>query len=521
MNKISGKEIIRATASDADTSILGDLSVPDAVINAQKNASEKETGQKYYPKVYLFFSFDIVNSTMYKTTTGNWPVIIRGLLEDIRARVFRINDLSSCFLWKVIGDEMIFVLPIQSEAELPLSVDAIFEVTQRISMALKSGKFFDSLEDQRLQRNEINILKTQNTLSIKTTAWIAVLNSKLESPYDNIAFNYTASPHNQIIQEFLGKDIDAGFRLKGYTQDRRLAVSVELAYFLLKDKNKNLHIMDYVRLKGVWNNALYPVIWYYNPEIIQACHKEMTGNTVNIAFSNSFRYDETDGNPLIKKYFLRKRAENSRDMMGEEILLAPSMYEIDSALEKIIPDRNLEPKMKYIESLFSEDILIATSNPYAYPLEMHCAVVCCNVEERTVLITHRGINHSSNPNKWEFGCCPANSEIPLKQSITEYYQKAFGIEIELVLDKTREEQQPLPIAVYEINKLANIKKGIIFVAKVIRAITSYEFRPEGSHDDIRWIRQEELKNFSKDEVVQDFHNTLEVVFSNFDSYFKQ
>lgn len=225
-----------------DNSILGNFPVPAEVASAGVLDSEniKEKEQMHYPKVHLFFSFDIVNSTMYKAMTGNWPLVIRSLLEDIRTRVHRIDILFTSYLWRVIGDEMIFVLPVQSETALSEAVDAVFEVTQRISISLKSGKFFDSLEDQSVQQEEINILKNQNTLSVKATAWIAVVNDKIKSPFDNIAFDYSASSHNQSISEFLGKDIDAGFRLKEHTQDRRLCISVELAYFLLKRENERI-----------------------------------------------------------------------------------------------------------------------------------------------------------------------------------------------------------------------------------------------------------------------------------------
>lgn len=231
----------------SDNLILGDTPIPPEVISAGETYldCEKETKQPHYPFVQLFFSFDIVNSTMYKTMTGKWPLIIKSLLEDIRSRVERNDALSSSYLWRVIGDEMIFVLPIRSETAIQETVKAIFEVTQKISISLKSGRFFDTLTDQSLRQDEINVLKSHNTLSVKTAAWIATVNCTFASPYDSITFEYAASTHNQSISEFLGKDIDAGFRLKEHTQDRRLCISVELACLMDKATQKNnLHIMD-------------------------------------------------------------------------------------------------------------------------------------------------------------------------------------------------------------------------------------------------------------------------------------
>ena len=522
-----------ANITSTSNSLIFDLPVPPEVISASATKPDQSSSkeQEHYPSVLLFFSFDIVNSTMYKSMTGNWPLIIRSLLKDVQTRVHRIDALFSSYLWRVIGDEIIFVLPVQSEDSLNDAVDAIFEVTQRISISLKSGKFFDALEGQALHQQEINILKSQNALSIKATAWIAVVNRKLESPFDSIAVDYMADEHNHhSINEFLGQDIDTGFRLKGYTQDRRLCLSVELAY-LLSDtsRQKHLHVLDYVRLKGVWNESLYPIIWYYNAETLKKCQLEMLGQGTATPFANSFRYDETDNNEIVKNYFLRgrtKRTNNKKKKKGDESVesnsfaLAESMYSADSALRKIAVDKNLLFKIQYIQQHFRDEQMVKLSAPFAYPLTLHCAVVCCDVTNRKVLIAHRGQNHHTNPDRWEFGCAKANGQEKLVCSIKEHYLNAFGAEIELVMDSSRQEQQPLPIAVYELPKAAdNILKGIIFVAKVINNVDPTHFRAESEHDEIAWIGEDELSNYAQENVVTDFHNTLQVVFKNFDHYF--
>lgn len=371
-------------------SILGNFPVPAEVASAGKEDSEnaEETEQMHYPKVHLFFSFDIVNSTMYKALTGNWPLVIRSLLEDIRSRVNRIDALQASYLWRVIGDEMIFVLPIQSEAVLVDAVDAIFEVTQRVSISLRSGRFFDLLVDQ------------------------------------------------------------------------------------------------------------------------------------SISFAKSFRYDETDNNPMVKKYFSRLRMEQQRDIGANECELAKSMFFAKKALPKIVLDRNLRPKIDYFKKFLTGELMVTESEPYAHPLELHCAVVCCDVQNRKVLITHRSSEHTTNPGKWEFGCAKVGSGDALIQTVTHHYKTAFGIDIELVLDQSRNDQQPIPLAIYELKKRQNnIVKGVILVAKVREPISPEAFRPEGEHDRICWIGKDELENYSADDTVNDFHNTLKKVFEHFDSYF--
>ena len=504
--------------------LFEDLKRPEAIVEAQfdvNNETREKKEQGYYPRVNLFFSFDIVNSTMYKSVTGKWPFIIRQLLDDIRKRVCKIFEISEVSLWRVIGDEMIFVLPIYAMDELPLIVDNIFEVTQQMSRLLKTGKFFDSLEGQSIQKEDIELLKFQTPLSIKTAAWVAVINDKVESPYECIKFNYPASSQNQIITEYLGRDIDAGFRLKAYTQDRRLVVSYELAYLLYKcGRNKELYIMDYVRLKGVWNESLYPVIWYHNADVVKnVCH-DAPDNAHTFLFANSFRYDETDKNEVVSNYFARgkKKNKSTNNNVQVDYCLADSMYKVDTALEKILDDRSLRKKIEFIQELLERQVIRSSIKAYANPLEVHCAVVCCDVENRKVMIMHRGTQHTTNPEKWEFGCAKLSSEEPLIKTIVDYYKETYGLDIELVLDSNRQEQQPIPIAVYELESNNNIKKGVIFVAKVINSIKSEDFRAEKYHDRIKWIGQEDISTYS-DNAVSDFENTLNTVFNGFDEFF--
>ena len=56
--------------------------------------------------VELFFSFDIVNSTAYKTLnfTG-WSQVIIALFSEIQKRV--VKKMPSAEMWRILGDEVI------------------------------------------------------------------------------------------------------------------------------------------------------------------------------------------------------------------------------------------------------------------------------------------------------------------------------------------------------------------------------------------------------------------------------
>ena len=99
-------------------------------------------------------------------------------------------------------------------------------------------------------------MKSQNILSLQAAAWIAIVSPKSEQfigAYENIIEKYEINGKGKIL-EFLGQDIDAGFRIKSQTQERRMVVSFELACILAKRTEylSKLFIITYKNLKGIW-----------------------------------------------------------------------------------------------------------------------------------------------------------------------------------------------------------------------------------------------------------------------------
>lgn len=485
--------------------------LPDEIKNIQQKIDDN-LKKKYNIKqagkiICIFFSFDVVNSTAYKYMTVYWPTIMNELFNRLRSMVGK--ELETSRLWRIIGDELIFVAEVYSLDDVYKITDSIFKITQSINIMLKDGYFFENIQDQCMKMSDIMTLKQQEILSIKAAAWLAIVTDKECSSNECVHTIYETGGQRLSIEEFQGQDIDAGFRVKEYTQSRRLIVSFELAYLLSKRAPSSLHIMDYANLKGVWNGALYPLIWYYNQTIVREYLKK------DIDFESSFYYDEANNDRVTRAYWVRKNSNTNND-----ILVDNEMYDNpETTLEKICFDRNLHGKMDYIKSILTNKVgemhIVEKGN---YPLEVHCAVVCCNVKDRTVMITRRGKGKNNYTNKWEFGCAKLNSYEGLEDTIVNHYRKMFGVDICLVKDETRKEQKmPLPIAVYEIDALNNNKKGIIFVAKIINE-ASEEFRKNDMHDTVKYIKKEDVDKYSSC-AVPDFSSTLEMVFSGFDDYF--
>lgn len=480
-----------------DELLLKKEAIPEEVMEEQLKKEDTS-------KLNIFFSFDIINSTKYKNLDDKWPIVLKNLLDRIRKRVAtsEIYTIATSILWRVIGDELIFISTVSKHDRLTKIVREIFEITQEESLNIRK-------EDPKA------------LLDIKAAAWIAVVINasevKHKNIYDNISYNYGATFYNQVIRDYLGKDIDAGFRLKYYTQGRRLVISFELAYFLLEEEDiQHLYIMDYVKLKGVWNESLYPIIWYDNED--------------KRTFINSFKYDELVNNPIIEHFLYRQtkyRFSHIKEQTiinifntipkADMIVLSDDMYKPYKALKKICIDKNLNNKINYMRTLLNNR---ETREDLPNPLELHCAVVCCDVVNRKVFIVRRTKNHESNANRWEFGCAKASGNEKLVQSIKHYYEETFGISLELVMDKNRTDMQPKPLALYEIEKSrGEVKKGIILVGKIISPINNCYIKDKEEHSEIKFIGENELNKFSSNEVISDFYNTAKLVFENFNKFF--
>lgn len=469
--------------------------------------------KKSYRAVQLFFSFDIVNSSLYKDTNYlGWPSVLISLLTEIQKEINK--ELPSAQLWRVLGDEIIFFLTIKEKKEIYISIDAIYEVLIRLNKSLKTEKNFESIQNEYNSNGAIGIQKS-NVLAVQSAAWLAIIvtgEDLKHSSYDNIFKKYRID-ENQQINEFLGPDIDIGFRIKKETQDRRLVISVELAK-ILSDKTEyfsRLNIITYRSLKGVWQNRLYPIIWYHNENISK------------VSFCDSFYYDEQTYSELSKEYFLNRS--------GERGVLEAYMFEDTyKALEKIVHDQNLRSKLDEINRIIdssSRDARAVENEFEEKLLEFHCAVVCCDLESKKVFIVKRK-NRDNLNELWEFGCARASIERKLCDSIQEDYQRDFGLELELVCDKDRDDIEPVPIALYQVDKsnkrknAMKLQKGVIVVGKIKGGKEGLDEIIQNSkkHEAYKWISEAEVEGFTEG-AISDFKDTLKKVFTKWNEIFKE
>ena len=91
----------------------------------QLRAKLDSNRKKKEPEVILFFSYDVVNSSLYKTINYHgWAQVLTNIIKELNNRVKQ--EIEEVELWRVLGDEAIFIVRIKSEDELIAYVEKIF-----------------------------------------------------------------------------------------------------------------------------------------------------------------------------------------------------------------------------------------------------------------------------------------------------------------------------------------------------------------------------------------------------------
>lgn len=265
-----------------------------------RNASQRQAEEREEPSapilpgaaVYLFLSIDMANSTAFKGTEPRWPFVIHHFYEDVVAEIRNVCPRFN--VWKYIGDEVTFWRRMEPSDDLVRLVADTYSALQRICAKL------DALED-------LHRIRTRNVIGAKATIWAAAaehvkqanIGRDLERNYEHpnriieeehiIALRSEGTSDQLKLYDFIGPDIDIGFRISHFAHQSVLLVGAGLAYLLAQRKaghgvDRRMRIVSFEHLKGVWNDRPYPIIWY-------------TDDWTDIG--DKFHYDERWSNPIV------------------------------------------------------------------------------------------------------------------------------------------------------------------------------------------------------------------------------
>jgi len=435
--------------------------------------------------IILFVSFDLVNSSKYKTRNyTSWFPILITINEKIKYCMQQ--KIQKAQLWRTIGDETVFVINVTNREELENSVQLIFEILNDIITEIKDGSIVKGVLDQ----NEVNVFVARNVLSLKAGAWIAPVHktSDLTKKTNNVCNLMYMYNHDSGLPtyEFQGNDIDTGFRILKNTTERRLVLSIELAYLLAKNQyiDPKINIITYRNLKGIWDEKLYPVIWYHDY------------NYVKCKLEDSFFYDEYYTNDLVKEFIDDKY----------KYLTTTTNNTSFQKLDKIVNDNNIKYKAALLEKKINGANKAKKLIQGNKLLEVHCVAICYNILKQKVLMLKRSTDLSNYAGKWEFGCSTITNNMTFKDNLNKDYKKFADIEIEV--------KYPFKEYSFE-DRDGRIIPGIRFVAEFSDERDAAELKLDKKYIDAKYVDLHDYsdKEFRENSIDYDeFLKILEYIF---------
>ena len=202
-------------------------------------------------RVAMFMSVDLSGSTAFKSEVqadGEGPVWVGAFEEFFRevplimmgqiAAAFMLEeDVPDCSVWKVIGDEIVFLAHPKSARQTQLLTSAFYS-----TIINYDNKIFERWP-----------------LRVRGCCWAAQISSsnrQIEIP------EMMGSDSSQAYVDYLGPDVDAGFRLAGCVGRGQLIVSSNLVQLLAgmeESEGIQFHYVGRKVLKGVYKGRPYPL----------------------------------------------------------------------------------------------------------------------------------------------------------------------------------------------------------------------------------------------------------------------
>lgn len=454
-------------------------------------------------KLYIFFSLDICNSTKMKSDLKNWKDVVLKLYNSQL-------PFKNLQIWKFVGDEVIFCAPYQGISALIELIDIAYNKIDEV------GKELTKIA-----------AKPRYKIEVKGTLWFAYISKNDDET--NI--------HIPAINDFLGKQIDEGFRISGFSSKGKLLLDPKIVFVLLmlhsidateisgRHNNRNLgqkilssisdiidkqdikklksHLEDYdlrekilqrlekisfinyENLKGVWNNSPYPIYWYSE--------------------SNNYKYPQINKHePLPILGYHNTGITVSKKYYSEDLFYIFKSVKIKEEIEKIL--------RVIVENKPSDTLLKSGTT------QLYYSIAC--VKDGKVLIAKRCFQRKHLSGVWEFGFRKHN-DLGTDDNICNFFKDEFGINVVPITDGTKDKNViPLHFCSTYRN---NIKHNSILCCAEINEDKTIEELKEQINNHLSKIPQE-----SSMYLYVDFVNEFDIVdkFEDFtlkevedDSYF--
>ena len=310
--------------------------------------------------VFLFFSVDLINSTLFKTVNPyTWVSVFKDFYDIIGAQVK--EAYINAEIWKYVGDEVLFYI----EAK---NIEQVLAAPSLLYSAMARAQDIFHREHSH----------AECVLYMKSALWLAAVSDSKNLDYMNTAPNICTNLSAGL--DFIGVDIDEGFRMSANAARGKLVLDPKILYILNKYTEEgrdlseyniagNIRNVGFAFLKGVWEGRAYPVIWY--------CDR---WDDVNL-----FLYDEHYTNPFVKEYL--SRTDHIKDL---------------SYIKKIVKDLGfIESKIGQIETLLEDDrIAVAEPAGTEGAAGLHYETVCFDPVHNKLLIVKKSAGEKTEPRRF-------------------------------------------------------------------------------------------------------------------------
>lgn len=139
--------------------------------------------------VYVFVSFDLVNSTKFKYRNSHWVDMIKELIKTANNHWFGLD------FWKFNGDELLYYTEMISISQLVLIIHKLNKAANELE--------YELIQKMSDDKNEIGF--ESDLIGIKTAIWLAVVSDDVNSLNSKL-FDFDSV-------DFAGINMDEGFRM--------------------------------------------------------------------------------------------------------------------------------------------------------------------------------------------------------------------------------------------------------------------------------------------------------------------
>ena len=182
--------------------------------------------------VYLFFSFDLVGSSLLKAQRFNrfhWVELFQYFHSECRRQIVS-RGVEDAVVWKYLGDEIFFYQRISTPYQVEHSIRAIDRALVALTQDLGSSAKYAAAAEYisiRAIAWTAPVLSFAEGISAKMTDLVAELEGADLLPNDQMIHDR----ENNIL-DFLGPNIDTGFDLAASARPEHISISPALADFL-------------------------------------------------------------------------------------------------------------------------------------------------------------------------------------------------------------------------------------------------------------------------------------------------